>query len=244
MLAGLYSAATGMNAAAEQHEIIARNLAHASVPGYRREIMVSQTFEAALNSEMPPPSGHEAWGVETMDVVTDFGQGPLQRTEQPLDLAIDGQGFFTVMGPDDTPLYTRNGGFQRNETGELVTAEGFVVQGQGGPITIPPDVALNQISIGLDGGVRGKGAEYGKIDIVEFVEPEKLRPVGSTMFQSDDLETQESTGRVIQGSREMSNVSAVEELIAMLVGMRHYEASQRALRSISDAVGQNTNPQG
>src|SRR5688572_15770386 len=106
MLAGLYSAATGMNAAAEQHEVIARNLAHASVPGYRREIMVSQTFEAALNA-VAPPSGHEAWGVETQEVVTDFGQGPLQRTDQPLDVAIDGQGFFTVMGPDDVPLHTR-----------------------------------------------------------------------------------------------------------------------------------------
>lgn len=232
-----------MNAAAEQHEIIARNLAHASVPGYRREIMVSQTFESALNSEMPPPSGHEAWGVETMDVVTDFGQGPLQRTEQPLDVAIDGQGFFVVMGPDDTPLYTRNGAFQRNETGELVTAEGLRVQGQNGPITIPPDIPLDRITIGLDGGVRGNKTEFGKLDIVEFVEPQQLRPVGSTMFQADDLETQPSTGRVIQGSRELSNVSAVEELIAMLVGMRHYEASQRALRSISDAVGQNTNPQ-
>jgi flagellar basal-body rod protein FlgF len=243
MLAGLYSAATGMNAAAEQHEVIARNLAHASVPGYRREVMVSQTFEAALNSELPPPSGHEAWGVETLDVVTDFGQGPLQRTEQPLDVAIDGQGFFTVMGPDDVPLYTRSGGFQRSETGELVTAEGFLVQGQGGPITIPPEVPLNEVTIGFDGGVRARRTEYGKLQIVEFVEPEKLRPVGSTMFASDDLETQESTGRVIQGSRELSNVSAVEELIAMLVGMRHYEASQRALRSISEAVAQNTNPQ-
>lgn len=244
MLAGLYSAATGMNAAAEQHEIIARNLAHASVPGYRREIMVSQTFEAALNSELPPPSGHEAWGVQTLESVTDFGQGPLQRTEQPLDVALDGPGFFTVMGPNDIPLYTRNGGFQRSETGELVTAEGFRVQGSNGPITIPPNVALNQITIGLDGSVRGNKTEFGKLEIVEFLEPEKLRPVGATMFQAEDLETEPSTARVIQGARELSNVSAVEELIAMLVGMRHYEASQRALRTISDAVGQNTNPQG
>ena len=247
MLAGLYSAATGMNAAAEQHEVIARNLAHASVPGYRREIVVSQTFEAALNSELPPPSGHEAWGVESLHVITDFGQGPLQRTEQPLDAAIDGQGFFTVAGPDDVTLYTRSGGFQRSETGELVTAEGYVVQGQGGPITIPPEVSLNEISIGLDGGVRGRATEYGKLQIVEFVDPEKLQPVGSTMFlvnDEDAPETQDFTGRVLQGSRELSNVSAVEELIAMLVGMRHYEASQRALRSISEAVAQNTNPQG
>src|SRR5262245_19628370 len=100
MLAGLYSAATGMNAAAERHEIVARNLAHANVPGYRRQLMVSQTFESAINAEFQPPSGREAWGVATMDAVTDFGQGVLQRTDHPLDVAIDGKGFFAVKSPD------------------------------------------------------------------------------------------------------------------------------------------------
>jgi flagellar basal body rod protein FlgG len=245
MLAGLYSAATGMNTAARQHEIIARNLAHASVPGYRRELMVSQTFEAALGAEMVPPSGHEAWGVQAMDVVTDFGQGPIHRTEQPLDAAIDGPGFFVVAPADSDELfYTRNGTFQRSPTGELVTAEGLLVQGEGGPITIPPNISLTEISIGIDGGVRSGKTEFGKLQIADFADPTQLRPVGATMFIADDLETIDPTGRVLGGARELSNVSAVEELIAMIAGMRHYESSQRALRSISEAVAQNTNPQG
>ena len=82
MLAGLYSAATGMNAAAKNHEVIARNLAHSSVPGFRRQMLVSETFESALESAILP-AGREAWGVSPMEVVTDFGQGVLQRTEQP-----------------------------------------------------------------------------------------------------------------------------------------------------------------
>lgn len=243
MLAGLYSAATGMNAAAEQHEIIARNLAHASVPGFRREIMVSQTFEAALGEEFVPPSGREAWGVDTLEAVTDFGQGPLQRTGNPLDLAIDGEGFFTVMTPDHGPLYTRNGAFQRSPTGELVTSEGYLVEGENGAITIPPDVAMNQISFGTDGSVSANGVQIGQLAIVEFADPTQLRPVGATLFYAEGVESSAGTGRVVQGARELANVSAVEELIAMLVGMRHYEASQRALRSIADTVGQNTNPQ-
>lgn len=242
MLAGLYSAATGMNAAAKNHEVIARNLAHSSVPGFRRQMLVSETFESALESAILP-AGREAWGVSPMEVVTDFGQGVLQRTEQPLDVAIDGKGFFTVEGPEGVMLHTRNGAFNRNETGQLVTSEGYLVQGEGGPITIPPEVPLNQIAIGTDGGVRSKTATYGKIQITDFVEPQELQPVGATMYFADNLETTEGTGRVIQGTRELANVSAVEEMVAMLVGMRHYEASQRALRSIAETVGQNTNPQ-
>lgn len=244
MLAGLYSAATGMNTAAEQHEIIARNLAHSGVPGYRRQVMVSETFEAALGAAIAPPSGHEAWGAAKEGVVTDFGQGPIHRTERPLDVAIDGPGFFTIATANTGDVfYTRNGAFQRSESGELVTAEGHLVQGQGGPITIPPNVATNQIFIGADGGVRSDKVEFGKLQIVEFEDPSRLRPVGSTMFIADGLESSEGASRVLQGSRELSNVSAVEELVAMIAGMRHYEASQRALRSISEAVEQNTNPQ-
>lgn len=242
MLAGLYSAATGMNAAAKQHEVIARNLAHSNVPGFRRQIMVSETFESALQTAVLP-SGHEAWGVSPKVVVTDFGQGIIQRTEQPLDVAIDGKGFFTVEGPDGVMLHTRNGAFNRNETGQLVTSEGFLVQGEGGPITIPPEVPLNQVVIGIDGGVRSKTATYGKLQIVDFADPQQLQPVGATMYFADNLESTAGSGRVLQGCRELANVSAVEELVAMLVGMRHYEASQRALRSIAETVGQNTNPQ-
>lgn len=244
MLAGLYSAATGMNTAAEQHEIIARNLAHANVPGFRRQVMVSETFEAALGAAISPPSGHEAWGAAPEGVVTDFGQGPMHRTEQPLDVAIDGRGFFVVQTADTgDEFFTRNGSFQRSETGELVTAEGHLVQGQGGPIVIPPNIALNEIAIGVDGGVRAGQIEFGRLQIVEFADPSQLQPVGATMFVGDGLESNEGTGRVLQGVRELANVSAVEELVAMIAGLRHYESSQRALRSISEAVAQNTDPQ-
>jgi len=243
MLAGLYSAATGMNAAAERHEIIARNLAHAAVPGFRRQLLVSQTFESAIDGAFQPPSGREAWGVATKGAVTDFGQGTLLRTDQPLDVAIDGSGFFAVRTPDGQVLYTRNGSFERSATGDLVTSEGYPVEGEGGAISIPPETPLNRITIGTDGSVSADGVQIGKLQLVDFADPTKLQPVGATMFAAKDLESSAATGRVVQGAREQANVSAVEELIAMLVGMRHYEASQRALRSIAETVGQNTNPQ-
>lgn len=242
MLSGLYSAATAMNAAAARHEAIARNLAHSGVPGFRRQVVVTQTFESALDAAQIPTQPMELWGVATFETVTDFGQGPLQRTEQPLDVAIDGEGFFVLEGPDG-PLYTRNGAFQRSTTGELVSAEGLRVQGEGGPILIPPEVPLSNITIGADGTVQAAGTEVGRIQIVQFADPAQLRSAGPTVFSGEGLSTEPAAGRIVQGARELANVSAVEELIAMLVGMRHYEAAQRALRTISESVAQNTNPQ-
>jgi flagellar basal-body rod protein FlgF len=241
MLSGLYSAATGMNSAAAQHEVIARNLAHANVPGFRRSVVVSQTFESAMEEARQAHILRESWGVADAAIQTDFGAGALQYTESPLDLAIQGDGFFEVAGPDG-PLYTRSGTFHRNEAGELVTAEGLALQGNGGPVVIPPEISNTEISIGRDGTVSARGQQFGQINLTRFADPLALQQAGATLFSADGTFGEQAEGQIIQGARELSNVSAVEELIAMIAGLRHYEASQRALRSISDAVAQNTRP--
>lgn len=241
MLSGLYSAATGMNASAAQHEIIARNLAHANVPGFRRSVMVSQTFESALTDARKAQVNREAWGVAEAAVRTDFGAGTIQYTQAPLDLAISGDGFFELAGPNG-PLYTRNGTFHLNEGGEIVSSDGLVLQGNGGSVTIPPEISLHEVSIGRDGTVSARGTQLGQISLVQFADTSGLQQEGATLFAAQGAAPETGTGEIIQGAREMSNVSAVEELIAMIAGLRHYEASQRALRSISDAVAQNTRP--
>jgi flagellar basal body rod protein FlgG len=241
MLSGLYSAATGMNASAAQHEIIARNLAHANVPGFRRSVMVSQTFESALDDARKVQVRREAWGVAETGVRTDFGAGTIQYTQAPLDLAIAGDGFFELAGPNG-PLYTRNGTFHLNEGGELVSSDGLVLQGNGGSVAIPPEISLDEVLIGRDGTVSARGTQLGQITLVQFADTDGLQQEGTTLFSAQDTALQPGGGEIIQGARELSNVSAVEELIAMIAGLRHYEASQRALRSISDAVAQNTRP--
>jgi flagellar basal body rod protein FlgG len=241
MLSGLYSAATGMNASAAQHEVIARNLAHANVPGFRRSVMVSQTFESAMDDARQEQVEREQWGVAEAAVRTDFGAGTIQYTQQPLDLAISGEGFFELAGPNG-PLYTRNGVFHLNEGGELVSSDGLVLQGDGGPVVIPPEISLQEVSIGRDGTVSARGTQIGQITLVQFADTTGLQQEGATLFSAQGTAGEAGTGEIIQGARELSNVSAVEELIAMIAGLRHYEASQRALRSISDAVAQNTRP--
>ena len=125
MLVGLYSAATGLQAAERMHDVIAENLANVSVPGYRGHILAQQTFEQAMQGALdePSPEGH---GTMVVDVATDFTPGPTAHTERSLDLAIAGEGFFEVAGPDG-PLYTRNGVFYLNQEGQLTNSEGMAV---------------------------------------------------------------------------------------------------------------------
>ena len=242
MLSGLYSAATAMEGAATQHEVVAHNLANSHVPGFRRAVVVSQTFESALSEAQQNGILHEAWGVADPVVVTDFTSGPLQQTGSPLDFAIDGDGFFVVEGPSG-PFYTRNGAFQVNADGELVTSEGLPVQGEGGPLTIPPGVAVSEVSVSKDGTLGAPGNPIGRLQIVRFEDPSQLTPSGASLFEAGLLAPEPSEAGVLQGVREQSNVSAMEELINMIVGLRQFEAAQRALKTIDEAVQQHTSPQ-
>ena len=129
MLSGLYSAATALDAATTQHEVISRNLAHAHQPGYRREVAVFPSFESALHQAQGVTSGQEAWGVAAAEVVTDFSAGSIQHTERSLDFAINGDGFFVLDGPRGA-LYTRDGVFHVNEQRQLTSSDGLLVQGE------------------------------------------------------------------------------------------------------------------
>jgi len=242
MLPGLYSAATALTAAEKNHETIARNLAHVDVSGYRRQIAIFEPFAAhgadTAAADNVPPGGV---GTQVGSVRTDFTQGPLQATGRNLDLAITGDGYFVIEGPDG-PLYTRNGTFHVDSEGRLVTADGRAVIGDGGSISFPAQTAPAQITFGRDGSIRADGADVGSLRLVSFADNQQLVPVGTTLFQAPpDLQPDPATGSVQQGAREASNVSAVDELVRMIVGMRHYEAAQQTLRALADALEQTTN---
>jgi flagellar basal-body rod protein FlgF len=232
MLRGLYAAATGMEAAANAHEITSRNLAHASVPGFRKML---STFEAMKNPHADTRE-EELAGTQVKMPAFDFTTGPLNRTDAPLDLALEGDGFFVVNGPQG-PLYTRSGTFQLDGEGQLVTPDGLAVRSASGPITIPPTTPLSQVVIGVDGTIRAGKEELGKLDIRRFDNPQSLRSVGATLFDAPkEIVAQPSSARVIQGVREMSNVSAVSELVNLIAAQRHYEMSQKAATAMDRAA--------
>ncbi len=242
MLVGLYSSATALEAAERMHEVVSENLAHVGMPGYRANVISFETFETQLQGQLQNPSP-EGYGTVVEKVETDFTPGPIAHTGRKLDVAIGGDGFFTIDGPDG-PLYTRNGVFFANAEGLLVNDQGLPIQGSGGPIQLPPNTTEADVSIGTDGTVAVAGTSIGQLQLVRFADNSQLVRAGTTLFQAPASITPEpSDATVMQGSREQANVSAVTELVRMVLAMRHYEASQRALTSLDEAVSQQTNPQ-
>lgn len=230
MIRGLYSAAGGMNVTAQQQDATSHNLAHAIKPGYLRELVRFQAPAAGGDLQAPTASLH-----------TDFTPGTMQYTGNKLDVALNGPGFFAVEGPTG-PIYTRNGVFQLSDSGRVVTMEGLPAMGASGPIDLPPGTA--SIEVLSNGAILADGIEVEQLKVVTFEDPTSLQRVGTSYFQAppDAAKAASPAADVFQGYRELSNSTVVQEMVQMIAGVRHFEASQRALRSISDAIAFNTRP--
>lgn len=236
MLRGIQAAASGMDAATEAHSIISRNLAHVSVPGYRRVVIPFATLDVANPAALSAEDSIETVGTQPGRIATDFTQGVLSQTGNPLDVALTGDGFFVVEGPNG-PLYTRSGAFMLNAEQQLVTADGLPVTGQSGAIQVPLGASVQRLEISSDGTIRSGREEVGRLKIVKFDNPQLLESVGASLFEAPaQAQPGASTAQVIQGSRELSNVSAVSELVNLIAAQRHYEASQRTMTALDRAM--------
>lgn len=241
MLAGYYSAASGMRAALQNQDVMAHNLAHATVPGYRRQSLSFEAVTSPLNQTGQSAPARPLYGAKTAQHYSSFTSGDYQLTGNPLDLAIQGDGFFVVDGPQG-PLYTRNGQFMLNASGQLVTASGLPLAGDSGALTIPANAG--KISVSQDGTVSADTTQIGRIRVASFADPRQLVRAGTTLFQAPTgVAAQASTASIRQGYREGSNVQVVHEMVQMIAGMRQYEAAAKALRSLSDATQQRINGQ-
>lgn len=239
MLTGLSDAAAGMTASRQAYELISENLAHLSVPGYRRHEI---SMEAVLDEQTSTERQHLS-GPQIAETATDFTSGPLQYTTNPTDVAVLGEGFFAVRGPNGEELYTRNGAFSLNGEGQLVTQAGMPVLGGSGPISLGTDASTQTLEIDASGNVTVGAQSVGKLKLVTFADTSLLRRVGSTLFGAAPNQAPTTEGVSIQqGVREMANVSAVTELVSLVTAMRHYEAAQRAMKAINEAIQHNTTP--
>ncbi len=233
MLRGLYSATAGWESAVRQQEVLAENLAHVSMPGYRAR---GATFKTLVASELSPPPVRQ-----TTRSYLDFRPGPIRETGHPLNLAIDGEGFFALQGPSG-PVYTRNGSFHRLADGRIVSEGGYPLLGAGGPISVPAEA--QQITVGRDGSLNVDGVQVDQIRLVRFDDGQKLQPVGPTLFAAP-AGTNEipATGSIIQGALEGSNVNPAWTLVEMIHSQRFFEAVQRSLRTLNEAIQLNTRPE-
>jgi flagellar basal-body rod protein FlgF len=240
MIPGMYSAASALNAAALNQEMIADNLANANMPGYRRQSLVFESVQQNISARQSSSKG-DIGGTQAMRSFTSFDQGPIQLTGNPLDLALSGNTFFVLDGPNG-PVYTRNGSFELDAQGNLQSHSGLPVRSGGGKISIPPNTT--RINVASDGTVTANNVSIGKLQLAEFSDPSVLERAGTTLFQGPAGRTPEpGTFRIEQGYQEGSNVQIVNEMVSMITGMRYYEAAQRALRALGDAVALDTNPQ-
>lgn len=232
MFGALYSSASAMDSAAAQHEVVASNLAHAQMPGFRRSEVVHASFEATLRESMGVAYGRERLGVGPGEVRIDFTPGPVVETGRPLDMTLSGDAFFAIEGPTG-PLYTRNGAFQIDDQGQLVTADGLPVRTPGGgAINLPPTASTTTLTVSREGAVFVDGVQLGQLEIVRFEDRSGLRAVGASLFDAGADVAQPSDAMVFQGRRELSNVHPVEELVRMITSLRHYEAAQRSIHSV------------
>jgi flagellar basal-body rod protein FlgF len=235
----LYQAASALNANARWQEVISENMASASIPGFKKQEI---SFEAVRAGMLTP---NKAAGVAqpvmlpTTRTNLNFSPGEVRRTDVNTDLAIEGSGFFEVQFSNGTTAYTRDGEFKVNSQGELVTKQGNLVMGEGGPIQMDRNNSA-MIHVAADGTVSQGSEVRGKLKMVSFNDPNLLTPVSGGFFLAKDpaLQTVDDTKtNVRQGFLEGSNASAVTEMANMISVMRAYEANQRVIQVQDERMG-------
>jgi flagellar basal body rod protein FlgG len=221
---------SSINELTREFNIIAHNLANVSTAGYKRRC---NAFSKSLTAQELAAG---ASGEVSLNTTLDFSQGEIVQTGRTLDFALCGKGFFVIETPQG-PLYTRNGIFHLNQNGQIVDSAGRIVAGEAGPISIPPDIGISQISASSDGSISAGGTPIGKFKLVDFKDGEsELAAVGTNCFQAPEgiLAKPPENLIVKQEFQESSNVRMVEELVDMMMVSRLYEANTKFVSAQND----------
>jgi flagellar basal-body rod protein FlgF len=221
--------ASGMRSRIEALDVLANNIANANTPGFKADREFYNLYSSPDASQTDAlPVVERNW--------TDFSAGTLESTGNPLDLAIDGSGFFAVSGPSAEVLYTRNGNFRIGSNGELETQNGFKVRGAGGnAIKLDP---RREVSVSADGSVVQDGATITRLQVVDVPSTSALEKTGSTYFRLTHVDAlvRQATANIQQGRLEMANGASAEHAVRLVTIMRQFEMLQKAL-SISADMG-------
>jgi len=231
------TAASGLRARMEALDILSNNLANSNTGGFK----LDREFYSLFQGERALPANGQQ--VTTLPVIqkgwTDFQQGLLTPTGNPLDLALEGKGFFAVDGPSG-PLYTRNGAFKLSSAGVLTTMDGYPVRS-----VSPPDqpakkiqtVSQGPIEIASDGTVQQDGQSLGQIQMVDFADTKALNKVGNSYYRVTDPKVKATPAKEVtvnQGKIESSNVAPAESAVRLVDLMRQYEMLQKAVSVAAD----------
>jgi flagellar basal-body rod protein FlgG len=254
MIRALYTAATGMQAQQLNIDVIANNLANVNTTGFKKsradfQDLLYQTLRApgasTTNNTQTPTGIQVGLGARPAAVQRLATQGDYTQTGNELDLAVEGIGFFQVTLPDGSTAFTRAGAFKHDGTGRVVTSDGLPLE----PSLSIPDGA-QAVTVGQDGTVSAilPGAstptQVGQIQTARFINPAGLRALGKNLLQETETSGppalgtpgEENRGTLIQGFLENSNVSVVEELVALITGQRAYEVTSKAIQTADDML--------
>jgi flagellar basal-body rod protein FlgG len=233
----MYQAAAALSANARWQEVISENLSAASVPGFKRTELAFSAFEAGL---MPQDAAKgQKYILPHATSSTVFSPGDFQNTGIPTNAAIDGKGFFEVQMPGGESVYTRDGSFSVNATGQLVTKEGYAVVGDGGTFQFDRNTP-GEFSISKDGTVSKGTDSRGRLKVVGFNDTALLTPAGGGFWKASNpaiKASDEQNPSIRGGFVEGSNTSAVGEMVSMINAMRLFEANQKVIQAQDERMG-------
>ncbi|KYG63262.1 flagellar basal-body rod protein FlgG [Bdellovibrio bacteriovorus] len=258
MLKSLNTAATGMAAQQTNMDVISNNIANVSTNGFKKSRAEFEDLMYQTQKEPGAQSGMNAYspngvqvglGVRTAGIQKNFENGSAAVTKNPLDIQIEGSGFFQILTPDGQIGYTRDGAFQKDPNGRVVDKNGNLLQPE---ITVPPDVAGLEIApngeVRVIQGLNSAPQTIGQIDLVNFVNPAGLKAVGKNVFMPSPSSGQpvvarpgmNGTGYLAQGQLETSNVNIAEEMVNMITAQRAFETNSKVIQA-SDQMLQSVN---
>ena len=213
-------------------EVVSENLANVNTVGHKGGHVAFTEVLADVSRQKERPGGLVAVGEQR----TDFSQGMMQQTENPLDLAIDGDGFFAIETPRGI-RYTRQGSFTRSADGTVVTPNGDALLGENGPIR----VSGKDVRITADGHVTSEGAAVEKIQLARFSDPRTLVKEGHTLFRAPDgtaqlVTTAGDSVNILQGYVEEANITPIDALVSLITTQRQFEVYVRAMKTMDAAT--------
>ena len=229
MLEGLYSAAAGMAAQQQRMDALAGDLANVNTHGYKRQRVGFRDLFYQPAGRGSSPGVTAGTGAAAMTLGRSAVQGALRRTDEPLDFALVGQGFFRVRGPGGLQRLTRDGSFHLGPNGDLLTASGHSVG-----VRVPPGADLDELRVSRDGRVSLRGRQLGRLDIVTVRNPDGLAAAGDNLFaltaESGPALAPLNPVQVEQGALEGSNVDLADAMVDMMDAQRSFQLASKAIQ--------------
>lgn len=248
MVRGLYTAYTGMVNSQKRMDVVSNNLANATTTGYKKEGLTTQSFDEMYALKIKDLTvghlneniGSLSLGAKIGESYRDWSQGSFVSTESNYDFALSGKGFFNISftnkAGETSTMYSRDGSFQMNQEGYLVTKDGDFVLGESGPIQLPTDI--QKLEVQPTGEIYADGVYVDTFALTDFEDYNYLEAYGENLYRTVDGATQtDCTATVNQGYTEASNISVVSEMIEMIGIAREYESGQKVINAVDEMLG-------